>query len=217
MRGCKMVLLAAAIAAAIGGAGIARATDVKIAGRLNPPHGAAIVPVCTDPIVQNVLSEDLRLAHRAGGAAAPVTLTVSVSQQVLAPGVSLTELFPGDPGMAAMLRAMGDNPPPLGDTGDQPLDPYARAARRQALNPDDPTTAAFRAYQEQKMAASGKNAPTHYDSLPKNEIYDTVIVARATLGSAPDELKAVAVVHSGESVRQAKELVAEDIANAVLR
>ena len=62
----------------------------------------------------------------------------------------------------------------------------------------------------------GLNAPTPYDNIPKNQIYDTVIVARASFEGAADELKVVAVVHSGDDARRAKELVAEEIANAVL-
>ncbi|HVN64421.1 MAG TPA: hypothetical protein VMT58_07270 [Candidatus Binataceae bacterium] len=214
-----MVSIAAAIAACIAIAPSARATDVKVAGKLTPSHGVAILPICTDPVVQNVLSEDLRVTHNSeqGRNTTPVTLTVSLNQRLLAPGVSLTELFPGDPEMAELLKAAGADPPPLGDTGDQPIDPYAQEARRQALNPDDSMTAGFRNYQAQQMTMRGANAPTPYDSIPKDQIYDTVIVARATLGTAPDELKVVALVHSGDDLRKAKELVAEEIANAVLR
>jgi hypothetical protein len=46
--------------------------------------------------------------------------------------------------------------------------------------------------------------------------YDTIIVARASLNGKPEELTVVAVVHPGEDERDAKKLVAEEIANAVL-
>ena len=46
--------------------------------------------------------------------------------------------------------------------------------------------------------------------------FAVMIVARASLEGAADELKVVAVVHSGDDARHAKELVAEEIANAVL-
>jgi hypothetical protein len=207
-------ILALAIAVAIGGT--AHAADIKVAGKLTAPANATVIAICTDPVVQNVLNEDLRAA-RHGQPSNPddsVTLTVTVNQQMLAPGVSLNQMFPGDPSMVELLKQAGADPPPLGDSGNQPIDPFANEARRQALSPDDPTTDQFKAYQMRRNAL--QNGPTPYDSIPKNQIYDTVIVARATLEAATDELKVVAVVHSGDDVRRAKELVAEEIANAVL-
>jgi hypothetical protein len=198
--------------------GFAHAADIKMAGKLVAPANAGVVAICTDPVVQNVLNEDLRAA-RHGLASDPensVTLTVSVSQQLLAPGVSLNQMFPGDPSMVELLKAAGAEPPPLGDSGNQPIDPYAQQIRRQALAPDDTATEQFKAYQASRQASRGVNAPTPYDNIPKNQIYDTVIVARASLEGAADELKVVAVVHSGDDARRAKELVAEEIANAVL-
>jgi hypothetical protein len=187
-------------------------------GTLAAPANASVSAICTDPVVQNVLNEDLRAARR-GRPSDPntsVTLTVTVNQQMLAPGVSLNQMFPGDPSMVELLKEAGADPPPLGDSGNQPIDPFAQEARRQALNPDDPMTEQFKAYQASRQAMNGVGASTPYDSIPKEQIYDTVIVARASLEGAADELKVVAVVHSGEDTRRAKELVAEEIANAVL-
>ncbi|HXM89189.1 MAG TPA: hypothetical protein VN916_07025, partial [Candidatus Acidoferrum sp.] len=170
------------------------------------------------PVVQNVLNEDLRAA-RHGQPSNPdnsVTLTVSMNEQMLAPGVTLNQMFPGDPSMVELLKAAGADPPPLGDSGSQPIDPYANEARRQALNPDDSASEQFRTYQASRQAMNGAGALTPYDNIPKNQIYDTVIVARASLEGAADELKVVAVVHAGDDERRAKELVAEEIANAVL-
>ncbi len=190
-----------------------------MAGKLVAPANAGVIAVCTDPVVQNVLNEDLRAA-RNGPASTPensVTLTVTVNQQLLAPGVSLNQMFPGDPSMVELLKAAGASPPPLGDSGDQPTDPYGQLARRRSLNPYDPTADdQFRAYQAAQQASHGVNAPSPYNDIPKNQLYDTVIVARASLEGATDELKVVAVVHSGDDARRAKELVAEEIANAVL-
>lgn len=197
--------------------GLAHAADIKMAGKLTAPANASLIAICTDPVVQNVLNEDLRAA-RHGQPSNPdmsMTLTVTVNQQMLAPGVSLNQMFPGDPSMVELLKEAGAEPPPLGDSGNQAgPDPFANEARRQALNPDDPMTQQFKAYEASKLAMN--RAPTPYDSIPKNEIYDTVIVARASLEGAADELKVVAVVHSGDDVRRAKELVAEEIANSVL-
>jgi hypothetical protein len=209
-------IAALAIAVAIGG--VAHAADIKMAGKLNAPAAASVVAICTDPVVQNVLNEDLRAA-RHGQPSNPdnsVTLTVSMNEQMLAPGVTLNQMFPGDPSMVELLKAAGADPPPLGDSGSQPIDPYANEARRQALNPDDSASEQFRTYQASRQAMNGAGALTPYDNIPKNQIYDTVIVARASLEGAADELKVVAVVHAGDDERRAKELVAEEIANAVL-
>lgn len=187
-----------------------------MAGKLNAPANATVIAICTDPVVQNVLNEDLRAA-RHGQPSNPensVTLTVTVNQQMLAPGVSLNQMFPGDPSMVELLKEAGADPPPLADAGNQPVDPFANEARRQALAPEDPVTAGFRNYQARRNAFT--NGPTPYDSISKNQLYDTVIVARASLEGAADELKVVAVVDSGDDARHAKELVAEEIANAVL-
>jgi len=70
-----------------------------MAGKLTAPANASVVAICTDPVVQNVLNEDLRAARHAQSSNADdsVTLTVTVNQQMLAPGVSLNQMFPGDP------------------------------------------------------------------------------------------------------------------------
>lgn len=207
----------AMLAASAAVAGIARATDVKIAGKLSVPPDVGVIAICTDPVVQKVLNEDLRGAKRASGPdERMVTLTVTVNQQLLKPGVSLNEMFPGDPSMVELLKAAGADAPALGDSGSQPIDPYANEARRNALTPDDPITAQFRNYQAREQVMRGANAPTPYDKIPENEIYSTVIVARASLEGAPDQMKVVAVVQSGDDARRAKELVAEEIANAIL-
>ena len=207
----------APLAIALAIAGSAHAADVKMAGKLNVPANASVVAICTDPVVQNVLNEDLR-AGRNGEPSNPdnsVTLTVTVNQQMLAPGVSLNQMFPGDPSMVQLLEQAGAEPPPLADAeNQQPVDPFGQEARRQALAPEDSVTEQYRAYQARRNAMG--NGPTPYDNIPKEQIYDTVIVARASLEGATDELKVVAVVHSGDDTRRAKELVAEEIANAVL-
>ncbi len=48
------------------------------------------------------------------------------------------------------------------------------------------------------------------------QIYDRVIVARASVAGSPDQMMAVIVVHPSEDVHSAKELVAEEIANSIL-
>lgn len=207
--------VAAVIAVAFAGA--ISAAEVKTSGKLDLPQRAGVIAICTDPVVQSVLNDDLRAARRNMGSdpASMVTLTVTVNQQMLAPGVSLNQLFPGDPSMVELLKAAGAEPPPLGDSGDEQVDPYAREARRKAIAPDDPTMDQFKQY-EALQHELGPNAPTPYDSIPKSQIYDTVIVARASVEGSPDQLKIVAVVHAGDDAHRAKKLVAEEIANAVL-
>ena len=207
---------ATAIAIAMCGFAHAADIDVKMAGKLTAPADATVMAICTDPVMQRVLNEDLRAA-RHGQPSNPdssVTLTVTVNQQMLAPGVSLNQMFPGDPSMVELLKEAGADPPPLGDSGDQRIDPFAQQARDQALAPEDPETERFKAYQAGRRALSA--GPTPYDNIPKNQIYDTVLVARASLEGDADELKVVAVVHAGDDAQRAKELVAEEIANAML-
>ena len=210
---CTLAMLAALAAIT----GSVRATDIKMAGKLSLPRDASVIAICTDPVVQRILNEDLRAARRGTGPDEQmVTLTVTVSQQLLKPGVSLNQMFPGDPSMVELLKAAGADAPALGDSGNQATDPYETESRRGALTPDDPATAQFRNYQARQQMIGGAHAPTPYDKIPESEIYSTVIVARASLEGAPDQMKVVAVVQSGDDTRRAKELVAEEIANAIL-
>ncbi len=51
----------------------------------------------------------------------------------------------------------------------------------------------------------------------ENDDYDTVIVARASVSGAPEEMTLVAVTHPGEDLNDAKKHIAERIANSILR
>jgi hypothetical protein len=206
----------AGLVATIAIGGITDAATVKTLGKLDLPESAGVVAVCTDPVVQQTINDDLRAARRNMGSdpSRMVTLTVTVNQQVLAPGVSLNLMFPGDPAMVGLLKAAGAEPPPLGDSGDDRMDPYEREARRKVLEGDDPT-AQFKSYQAQKNQMSEAHSSA-YDSIPKNEMYDTVIVASASAEGSSYQFKVVAVVPAGDDARIAKRLVAEEIANAVL-
>jgi hypothetical protein len=193
-------------------AGISGATQIKTLGRLKIPPNAAVMSVCTDPVVQQVLSEDLRGHPRLG---IPIMVTVTVNARALAPGVSIQDLSPGDPSVAEMLKDLGAQPPPLGDTGNKPLeDPYTSMARRQTLNHEDPQMQRFRAYLNNRDEAA--NGPSPYDKIPPNQLYQTAIVARASASDSASELKVVALVEAGDDVEKAKRLVAEAIADAIL-
>ncbi|HUA36657.1 MAG TPA: hypothetical protein VMA09_23840 [Candidatus Binataceae bacterium] len=215
-RLAKYWATAAATVSMLAAIGIAFAATVKTAGKLKlPPHTDVIV-ICNDPTVLTVLNQDFAAERRTlGNVTDTVTLTVTVNQKVMAPGVSLSEVFPGDPAMVRLLEEAGGNAPPLGDTGDQQLDPYAEAARRQAQGTDDDLTSAFRNEQAFKESMRG-NGSSPYDSIPKNQIYDTVIFARANLGSLSGELKVLALIHGGDDAEQAKRIVGEEIANNLL-
>ncbi len=208
-------IASALVALAIAGA--AHAADVKSQGSLKLPPNTDLIVICNDPMVNNVLSDDLNAERRTlGTITSTLTLTVEVNQKVMAPGVSLGDLFPGDPSMARLLAETGVNAPPLGDSGDQRGDPYAEAARRQALGLDDPLTSSFRNYQAMENSMKGDSG-SPYNSIPKSQIYDTVISARAAISGASGEFKVVAVVHGGDSINKGKKLVAEEIANSILR
>jgi len=200
-----------AILIAIGYATAAGATDIKTLGRLKIPSDASILSVCTDPVVQSVLGEDLRQRNRTG---TPVVLTVTVNSHPLAPGTSLQDLSPGDPSVAEMLKDMGAEPPALGDTGDKPFeDQYTMQARRQILGHEDAGTTAMRGYIGNREDAGGQSP---YDKIPADQMYQTAIIARASASDASTELKVVALVEPGGDVRSAKKMVAEAIADAIL-
>jgi hypothetical protein len=107
---------------------------VRKAGSLAVPNGAMMMVFCSDPLIQQVLSQDLQVAKRAAGTGtkAPLTLTVTVNQQALRPGVSLEQVAPGAPEVADLIKAAGETPPPLGDTGNQ--SDRAAIARQQAID-----------------------------------------------------------------------------------
>ncbi len=200
--------------------GVARATEVQTDGKISVPQTAPVFAVCTDPVVQQTLEQDFRGAHRSpeSGHGAPVTVTVTLSEKLLKPGVVLGDLGPGDPWLIAkLLRAAGTEPPPIGDTGNKPLDPYSEAARRQMMDPTDPMIA-LRNYQSFKNEMTRPEGPRFgpTGNASDEEIYDRAIVARATVGGSPEQLLAVVVVHPSDDVRSAKELVAEEIANSIL-
>jgi hypothetical protein len=49
-----------------------------------------------------------------------------------------------------------------------------------------------------------------------NNNYDTVVIARASVSGAPEEMTLVAISHPGEDVNEAKKHIAEQIANSIL-
>ena len=142
-------------------AGTAFASEVQTDGKISVPQTAPVFAVCTDPMVQQTLEQDFRDAHRepGNGNGRPVTVTVTVNEKLLKPGVVLGDLGPGDPWVIAkLMRAAGTDPPPIGDTGNKPLDPYSEAARRGIMDPNDPMVG-LRNYQSFRNEAMRPSEP----------------------------------------------------------
>lgn len=95
------------------------ALEVRKAGKITMPNNAQVVPFSTDALVADVMRQDFAAEHRGvdAHATSPITLSVSVTEHPLRPGVSLQDLAPGDPQVEALLKAAGATPPPVGDTG----------------------------------------------------------------------------------------------------
>jgi hypothetical protein len=102
------------------GAGAVEAADapqvvVKVGGKLAVPATAALGVIATDPVLQQVLSQDFQVAGRLASASATseLTLTVSLTHRVLEPGMSLKDVVRGDSDTVALLEQAGVKPPPL--------------------------------------------------------------------------------------------------------
>ena len=201
----------------------AQATELRSSGALNAPPDAMLNVISTDPVVAEVLRQDLRAANRLAGTSSvkALTLTVTVSSRALMPGATVSDIAPGDPGVAALLRQAGASVPMLGGSvGGSPADPYAAAARQEALAPENPLMQQFNYAQQAANLAMGNGAPAYLAPHPAETSanqYDTAIVARAGLsGNSTGGLTVVAVLHPGANLHRARELIAEEIANAIL-
>src|SRR5260370_28413973 len=116
-RGIAIAALLTAFGLASGSAALA--VEVKHAGKLQVPANVALGAFSTAPAIQQVLTQDIEAAKRnfTADSHSVLTLTVSVADQALRPGVSLGQLAPGDPDVGDLLKAVGVTPPPIGDTG----------------------------------------------------------------------------------------------------
>ena len=220
LRGSLAALLIALPFAATCGA-----AEISVKGSLSAPADSALSVVSTDPVVHNVLEEDFEAAKRSpsDSSGKSVTVTVTVNQRVLQPGVSLQDLSPGTPDVVDLLKAAGAEVPALADTGDSSSNPYENALRVDAQQ-----------YQTSQVGGMARSAdplrhlgafpsyaghdPSPYDNIPASVIYDSAIIFHATLSGAQGngEFTGVAVVHPNESARQVKEIMAERIANQLL-
>jgi hypothetical protein len=244
------------------------AFEIRQAGKLQVAHSAQLFAFSTDPMIQEVLSQDFRAASRSAntGNNPTITVSVNVTQQMLKPGVSLTQLAPGDPQVADLMRAAGANPPPLGDTGNQfdqvalarrmaardympqdtlsarminstanpsgysggfgegfgppiPLPCAAQSVASPGCPPAPQTTPAATATRSvgdvQQYIERKTQSQSLFGSADSND-YDTVVIARASVSGAPEEMTLVAISHPGEDIGDVKKQIAERIANSIL-
>ena len=124
-------LFFAALIAALAGVGAkpARAVEapqivVKVAGKLPVPPTIPLGVIATDPVLQQVLSQDFQVAGRLASASATseLTLTVTLTHRALEPGMSLNEVAPGNGDAVALLKQAGVKPPPLPEQAAQDQD-----------------------------------------------------------------------------------------------
>lgn len=227
---------------------------VRVAGKLAVPAGVPLSVIATDPVLQQVLSQDLQIGGRLAGpgASSVTTVTVTLSHRVLTPGMSLEDVAPGDHNAVALLRSMGVRslrlpattlPPQTGPgygqtaaqgNNSQPNDiqSYERQGRGTAGPP--PGAAPFNPlpmmpWPVPPATAQQRSALPYYMPSPsyhpggesENEAgasatYDTIFIARATAGQGGSTLTVAAVAHPGYRQHRLRELIAEEIANAML-
>ena len=115
-----IVVAALTVAFAGVGAKAARAADapqivVKVGGKLPVPSTLPLGVIATDPVLQQILSQDFQVAGRLAGSSATseVTLTVTLTHRALAPGMALNDVAPGNSDAVALLKQAGVKPPPL--------------------------------------------------------------------------------------------------------
>lgn len=257
----------AVIAVVVYGAGVwhAHAEEprivVKIGGKLAVPSTAPLGVIATDPVLQQVLSQDFEVAGRLAGPSAKseVTLTVTLTHRALEPGMVLSEVAPGNGDAVALLKQAGVKPVPLpeqttrdesdNDNGSDDDDTNAAEGNSNVKNdvdsyqqqgqierqptsmsgampplpmtgwPVPPATAQQRSALPPYMQTyqQGSNSPEQArHEHEASDVYDTIFIARATVGDASGELTVVAVAHPGFDAHEVRKLVAEEIANGVL-
>ncbi len=213
-----------------------RAATLASSGALSVPSDTRVLVVSTDPVLQQVLSEDFAVARRSKSAAGPkmLTLTVSLMQRVLQPGLAMIDLAPGVPGVAQLVKAAGYQPPAEGTneplTGDaaeyaaqgnpkvsgnhvnlNDPNPVHDSLNRLANYSPGPPTAP-----DPRDPANRPIPPPDYLQQAPDSIYDTAVIAHAVLSDGKGEMTVVAVAHPAEDMHAVRKELAERIANAVL-
>jgi hypothetical protein len=214
--------------------GSARAVQLRTAGVLAVPPQTPVIPVSTDPVVQRVLNDELHGGSAAGQARTPVTLTVTLETHALGPGMSVSDLAPGDPEVAGLLRRMGINVPVLAEVQGEGVDPYAAIAKREALAPNMSAMDQIRNAGANGQVPLGPGGPMSALSMmpfgsmqpsygaasgPRQAqaTLGTVLVSQAVLSTGGRPLTIVALLNPDDDVREAKKLIASNIVSAVLR
>jgi hypothetical protein len=161
----------------------APALEIRKAGKITLPLSVEVVPFSTDALIADTLRQDFEAEHREAdaNASSPITLSVAVTERPLKPGVSLQDLAPGNPDIAALIKAAGATPPPVGDTGTQ-VDEVA-LARARAQNHLLPPGATPMQSLLNQLQTSGELGPPLAD--PSGCVPGTQCVAP---GSAPPQL-----------------------------
>jgi len=97
---------------------------VKVGGKLPVPPTIPLGVIATDPVLQQVLSQDLQVAGRLASASATseLTLTATLTHRALEPGMSLSEVAPGNGDAVALLKQAGVKAPPLPEQATQDQD-----------------------------------------------------------------------------------------------
>jgi hypothetical protein len=138
------------------GAGALEAADapqvvVKVGGKLEVPATAALGVIATDPVLQQVMSQDFQVAGRLASASATseLTLTVSLTHRVLEPGMSLKDVARGDSDAVALLEQAGVKPPPLQEDAAPPQDGAPDAYDSTAAEGNSHTTSDVNSYERQ--------------------------------------------------------------------
>ncbi|HVB80216.1 MAG TPA: hypothetical protein VNE82_09785 [Candidatus Binataceae bacterium] len=243
------------------GAPLARAAEapqivVKVGGKLPVPPTIPLGVVATDPVLQQILSQDFQLAGRLAGASATseLTLTVTLTHRALEPGMSLNDVAPGNSDAVALLKQAGVAPLPLPEQGasdsngesdddddttaegnSHPKNDVNSYEQQGQMNqgalssgglpllpttpwPVPPATAEQRSAIPPNMQPYQRTGPLDEARRDRaaSAIYDTIFIARATVGSDGGELTVIAVAHPGFDAHEARKLMAEEIANKVL-
>jgi hypothetical protein len=202
----------------------ALALEVRKSGKIGVPLNVQVVPFSTDALVADRLRQDFQAEHRLADASAPspLTLSVTVTEQPLKPGVSLQDLAPGDPDIEALIKSAGVTPPPVGDTGTD-VDEVA-LARARAQNRMLPPGATPMQNVWNEIQTHGDLGPPLAD--PAGCVPGTPCVPTGTLppplaqpgtnGSATDTQDYMLQGYQGAARRARRQLSAKDFDNVIV-
>lgn len=234
----RLFIFSLALSLAIATALPAYAATLASSGTIDVPSNTKVLVIATDPVLQQVLSDDFSVARRSKSPGGPkmLTLTVAFTQRVLQPGISTMELAPGVPGVAKLVKAAGyqsfsegTNEPLTGDAaayvaqGHPSTTAYGNNLNSGNPYQRNPITGQFSAYSPGPPTAPDPRDPLNRVTEPPDylkphpeSLYDTALIAHAVLSDGKGDMTVVAVMHPNEDLRTVKKQLAERIANAVL-